>query len=306
MKSHIFYTLGISMLLLSSCSNDDFADDTAISSPQSLTESGSVLNEVQGSTSSVLTRASNDKWEDGDAIGVSGYYADGTAWFSNGKFTRCKHGNFESATSYAYKDEQAHSLTAYYPYNASVTAANPLLPITPYLKETSNGTTAVGSEPSCDYMFATGTATKDSLAKLTFNHVNSRVQIIIHTGYDISWDKLRTASVSLTASFSGKFNTQTGEVSVGEKSTYPLIWESGALISGSLLWCTIYKFVAPPQNTSGILLTISFKDGTTQAVDLSTSGVSEWKGGKYYRYDVMFSKNISTTSTQSDISDITQ
>lgn len=290
------------MLLLASCSNDDFADDIALSSPQSLTASGSVLNEVQGTTSSILTRASNDKWEDGDAIGVSGCYADGATWFTNGKFSRRPSGSFMSATPYLYKDEQTHTLTAYYPYNASVTAVNPFLPITPYLTETADGTTAVGSKQACDYMFATGTATKGSMPKLTFKHVNTKVFIILYTGNGVSTRDLKTATVSLTASFSGSFNTQTGEVSVDEKTTYPIACAGAKIYNGM-----DYDFYLPPQKTAGVVLTISFTDGTKISADLSKGGVTEWAGGYYYQYIAECSRrNISTTSTQSDISDITQ
>ena len=93
MKKNLFLMFGLGAVLLTSCDQDIVNEiylpgggGSVVVTDSTKTSYLSINTTI--APNGVQTRAINDAWENGDAIGVHASYASGSNWFTNGKFVR--------------------------------------------------------------------------------------------------------------------------------------------------------------------------------------------------------------------------
>ncbi|MCD8236345.1 MAG: fimbrillin family protein [Prevotellaceae bacterium] len=110
MKKNLFFMLGLGAMLLTSCDQDITNEIYLPGSGGSVTVADSTRTSYLSINTSIapsgsLTRAVNDAWENGDAVGVYADYASGSSWFTNAKFVRKDNSSqFVSEIPYYYQD----------------------------------------------------------------------------------------------------------------------------------------------------------------------------------------------------------
>lgn len=294
MKKKTFLMLGMSAALLASCCNDDYAGNVTNGS-QSEATAKTTLTELRGSINPAMTRAINEEWEDGDAIGVYGKYADGSTWFTNDKFSLNASGKFETANlTHFYKNQDAHAITAYYPYDENVTAESPLISF--WCQEQWEKEILA----SQNFMFASGTTTRGSVPNLTFKHAMAKVVFNFYLGEGVTADEFVDNHkydhfASLDCRGGGTFNTMTGEVVTTIEDNMNSIWmrEVSEAVSRPDGAFNSIMVLLPPQtlekatnlhlfNGEGYEWNCSLLDTTTD---------NKWLGGYAYTYNVVINKN---------------
>ena len=310
MKTKLFLLMGVCAAMLTSCDQDIVNEIYLPGGTGSVTVTDSTKTGYLSintsiapseSTTRAATRAVNDQWENGDAIGVYANYASGSSWFSNGKFARKDNTQqFVSANTYYYQDQEACTLKAYYPYNAAATASNPSVAFACSAMATAQG------QKATDFMYATGTARWAATPNLVFQHKMTRVvfNIIAGDGFTgtLNGGKVSTellnADFTLYAIVNGTFNTQTGVVTAG--TNYNTLMLSGPNNSTSgVAHCLSFEMILPPQSTENIeFQLVTDTDISLTSVIGNESAYSKWEAGYTYTYNVACNKeSLSILST---------
>ncbi|WP_342648609.1 fimbrillin family protein [Mucilaginibacter sp. CSA2-8R] len=234
-------------------------------------------NEVRFSASingQIKTKATNDKWDANDAIGV--FMKTGTglsnALASNKKYiTVAGDGEFKaSATdqSIFYPESGTVDFVAYYPYQQTLSG-------TSYSVNVANQT----NQAAIDLMYATANSlTKNSTAaQLAFTHQLSKIEITVKNGNGVpSLTGLSTTLVGLknNATFDLAYGTLSGQSQIAN------IQAKNSVNNGATLAEAI---VIPTTDETGIkaVFTIGSKTYT-----LTLPATTKFEAGKKYAYEV--------------------
>ena len=179
--SNLSYLFVAGALALASCSHDEYTGPDYAG--------GKLI--VIGSINQASSRANNNTWEPGDAIGISS-----DANHDNILFTTEKgDGQFSASDPYYVLGSGETKFTAYHPHHIDASSATPELKF---------------SEP-IDYLYATASATRENpVANFVFGHAMSKLSLTVT---DKTATGNQSGSVKLENIFvSGKFHTLTGEV----------------------------------------------------------------------------------------------
>lgn len=155
----------------------------------------------------VNTRATDQTWGNGDAIGITG--KSGETQYTNVQYTTTAgDGNFtvaKESESIYYQDGSEVYFTAYYPWNGTSTT------ITASTEEQSKQNTF-------DFLYGTGTGSKSSPdVELSFKHKMAKVAFTIEKGKGVSFDEVKAAKLSLRGFFhQGTFDGLTGTATATE------------------------------------------------------------------------------------------
>ncbi len=297
MKQNLFLMLGLGAMLLTSCDQDIFnevyltdAGANSSASADSTKTSYLSINSTIAPSGNV-TRAINDAWENGDAIGVYANYSSGDTWFSNGKFVRVDNtSTFKSSNTYHYNTMDEYDISAYYPYTSSVTASNPTISFSCIANAQ-----PVSQKP-VDFMYAQGTTCWGGTPSLVFQHKMSRVifNIIAGDGFTDS-EILETQGFEFNVNVidKGTFNTKTGVVTPAFSQNY--IYLTGTRNDNtSDAHCLTFELILPPQTLEGVEFCLDTNDySLTSMIEYETSHTS-WDAGYTYTYNVVLNKDSFT------------
>lgn len=185
------------MLALSACTAHD-EQPAAAATGSKATFTATIWGQPQ-------TRAYNQVWESGDAIGITA--TTGATAYTNVKYTTAQaDGSFAAATAGSdiyYQDNGEVTFTAYYPWNDLSTAAT--IPADMRIQS---------QQKSFDFLWAQATGSKAAPhVAFTFAHRMSKVVMTLKKGADISFDELQAASLWLDGCLHvGEFDVATGQV----------------------------------------------------------------------------------------------
>lgn len=288
MKTTNYIYLAAAALALASCSNDEpgqgvspAADGAAV-----------VTADIAGVARS---RAHDTAWDAADQIGISGYT--GSVDYLNIPYTTASgDGSFSASNGVEkgifFQNNQSVSFSAYYPYNAAVTADNP---------EIAANTSNQSQAKTFDFLFASGaTASLDKPAiKFTndaaFSHRMTQLVIKVTPDGNSSFDA-STALTDGTATLSGlksegSFDTATGlAAATGDAADWTLNGNVTPSISGTTL--TYVMILFPQEVSDGITYSIEY-DGATYSCTLNPALAP----GKRYTYNVTLRKTGLTVGT---------
>lgn len=191
-KSTFAIMLLASGAMLAACTQEKLSDEIP---------AGQVPLQV---SSDILTRAYDNVWEDGDAIGITG--TSGSKTYTNVSYTTTGDGNFTITTPgeeiYFQNDDEV-TFTAYYPWNEDTEFENV---DTWYQTE----------QKTFDFLWAQATGSKASPnVAFSFNHVMSKLVITVKAGDDVTFSEIQNAKLSL----SGFNHLGTFDVTDGSTST---------------------------------------------------------------------------------------
>lgn len=154
------------------------------------------------------SRAYNQKWNNGDEIGISGCGRSNVCYVTNdgdGTFT-VKH----AGEQIYFQDNNSEIFTAYYPWNTLAGGA------TTISAETKNQL----QQADFDFLWAQGTGSKNSPnVNLGFAHKMVKVVLNVRPGTGMSFDEIKSAKLSLAGfSHNGTFDVTDGSTTVGAVS----------------------------------------------------------------------------------------
>lgn len=268
-NQNILLTTAISLFVLSSSCKKSHNNPEVVN-PNS--------TEVRFSSSiagAVKTKALNDTWESGDAIGVFMKSAAGltNALASNKNYVTTGSGEFKSSatdqTIFYPADGSTVDFVAYYPYKQS-NAGNI------YSVDITNQ----NSQSAIDLLYsnnATGLSKTSTNANLVFSHQLSKVELTVKNGFGVS--DLNGLGVSL-----GGFNTKanfdlaTGVLS-GNTQSVDFVAKTTAK-TGSVVAEAI---VLPTADASGKVITFSLPSGSFK---LTLPANTKFEQGKKYTYEI--------------------
>lgn len=165
------------MMAFTACNNDD--SENVVGGKQNVATFTASIDGRMG------TRAYDQIWEDGDAIGITG--TTGGKAYENVQYETHGGGNFNvsvDGSEIYYQDNNDVAFTAYYPWNESTT-------ITASTLEQAN-------QKSFDFLYATGTGKKAAPnVAFNFEHKMTKVVLNILKGADISIDEVKAAKLAL-------------------------------------------------------------------------------------------------------------
>lgn len=213
-------------ILLSACSSDE-------TTQPGVQESG--MARFTGSIEGAVTRASNTAWDAGDLIGITG--TSGTEDYTNVPYmTATASGSFEAqGMAIYYNTPDEVNFTAYYPWKTELTDAT----------EYSFNTDAQSGQKGFDFLYATGTGSKDEPeVDFTFSHCMSKVALTVKAGADVSYSEVESA----VCSFSNFLNNATFNRATG------VVAATGEPVAADKAW--------------------TFANGTDETTDITTDGSS--------------------------------
>lgn len=296
MKKNLFLMLGLGAMMLTSCDQDIVNEiylpggGSAVVNDSAKTSYLSINTSI--APSGVQTRAINDAWENGDAIGVHTNYASSSNWFTNGKFVRKDNtSQFVSEVPYYYQDQETCTVKAYYPYNASA-SSNPSIAFT-------CSTTAIPQkQKEVDFMYATTNTRWATTPNLVFQHKMTRVifNIIAGDGFTGTQNGGKVSSELLEGEFclraigDGSFNTQSGVVTPGTSLSDFYLTGTGNSTAG-VAHCITFELILPPQSTNNIELQLETNTGISiTSVIANECSHTKWDAGYTYTYNVVCNK----------------
>lgn len=178
-------------VMLSACSNDE---------SDNLTDKGRAAAFTASINS--MTRAMDQSWENGDAIGITG--TSGDRAYTNVKYITAQgDGNFNVATEgqeIYYQDDNAVTFTAYYPWSANSSTS-----IEAYTWDQAR-------QKTFDFLWAQATGSKaERNVAFNFSHKMAKVVLTIKKGADVSDEEVNEAVLSMEGfKHQGTFNVTTG------------------------------------------------------------------------------------------------
>lgn len=290
MKQKLFLMMGLSTLMLASCSdNDDVINTIGNSSEKEVT----ITAGIEGMMKS---RAVDNQWQANDGIGVTS-----TGMMENVHYvTTAGDGNFrrnDLGKDY-YKDESSHHFTAYYPYTSSVTNNQ-------FTIATSSRATAEGQKNQ-DFLFAEADADVfNPNVKLNFAHKMARlifnVKVSTEDGFSaddvfgtvdgsnikLSYGRLNSALASSTV------NITTGVVTP-TKDASDIVMTSGT--DDKSLHVRQFTLIVPAQEICTYSHVFNQSQSNEQ-VFTTELGEGTWDAGYSYTYNVTIKRDCLTITS---------
>lgn len=250
-------------------------------------------------TSGIETRAVDNKWQTGDAIGI--YMLDGSDvdTYANVRYTTQsdgESGTFNAAeaakTIYLPTDGSTRDFIAYYPYSDKLTAANTVYAI---------DLTEQDDQPAIDFMVAskvTGKSRTDYTVPFVFAHKLSKIEMKIEPGADVTATDLAGITVNLT-----------GQPTEG---TFDVLASTDVTATSTAMTAITLKAAADGRSAEGIVF--PSKDYVGMTLGFHTQGIGDYawplsestkaerfEAGKKYLYTITVNKTaISVTSAITD------
>ena len=245
-------------------------------------------------TSGITTRAVDNTWQVGDAIGIFMLNGSNTDTYCNVEYTtqaNAARGSFAAAdekeTIYLPVDGTKRDFIAYYPYQRGLTAEQPVYAID--LADQSN-------LPAIDLMVAeklTGKSRTDYTAPFVFSHRLSKITMDIQSGAGLTAADLEGLKVSISGQpVTGTFNVLTGThatPSTGSPTSITLQTAADGKSAKGIVF--------PSANYTGMSLvfhTVSAGDYTWSLT--SSSHADSFEAGKKYHYTITVNKTALAVS----------
>ena len=298
MKAKIIFMATLAAAVLTACNNDE---NNVIDTGSSQATFTAAIN------GQVNTRAFDQTWEAGDAIGISG--TSGSTTYTNVQYvTTGGNGNFTVGTQgneIYYQDDNSVTFTAYYPWTNLAADATTI----------TADTRAQASQSDFDFLWAQQTGSKASPnVKFTFTHKMVKLVLTIKKGDGVSFQEVQDAVLSLGGfKNNGSFNVTDGTATAtGDNLTADWTFAGNSTETGynapsskdDKAETVAYTLILFPQVFSSPLpitatitggqsfsATLNFTTANENAGD--TDAQNEWVPGRQY--------NLSVTLHKSDI-----
>lgn len=289
MKSK-YLLYAIPALLLAACSNEEPATGPASDGAAVVTA------DIAGIAKS---RAHDNAWDSGDQIGISG--STGTVAYVNVPYTTSGDGSFSASNGVEngifFQNKETATFSAYYPYNAGVTADN---------TEIAANTADQSKSKEFDFLFANGA--NGSVANPAINFTgdaafsHKMTQLVIkvtpdeNAGFEASTALSNGTSTLCGLKSAGSFDTATGVAAAsGDDADWTLNGNVSPSVDGTTL--TFAMIIFPQETVDGVTYRIDY-DGATYSCTLTP----ELAAGKRYTYNVTL-KKTGLTVASSEITD---
>lgn len=240
---------------------------------------------------SALTKAVNDRWTAGDAIGIYQLNADAVEIFNRKYETKATDGNFtptDEGAIYLPVDGTTRSFIAYYPWQASKPTSGVIY---------AGNLTDQTNQEAIDLMVAakvTGVDKNNPNAQFAFSHKLSKLNLSIAAGKGISEADLAGLTVKITNTQNAlSYNLLTDELTLGAQTSITLHTATDGLASEGI--------VCPNEGLDGMELTFTLKSGETFSWPLSNSKAHQFETGKKYLYKITVNRvGLEVTSKITD------
>ena len=195
MKAKTIFMATLAAAVLTACNNDENNVIDTGSSQATFTAA------IDGQ---VNTRAFDQTWEAGDAIGISG--TSGSTAYTNVQYvTTGGNGNFTVGTQgneIYYQDDNSVTFTAYYPWTNLAADATTI----------TADTRAQASQSDFDFLWSRQTGSKASPnVQFIFTHKMAKLVLTIRKGDGVSYQEVQDAVLSLRGfKYNGTFNVTDG------------------------------------------------------------------------------------------------
>ncbi|WP_208094650.1 fimbrillin family protein [Mucilaginibacter agri] len=279
MKSqNILIAAAMSLLALSSCKKDKNHD-----APKPDATAVKFTASIAGQ---IKTKASNDKWDSNDAIGVFMKTGTGlsTVLASNKSYTTIN-GDGEFSPSAAdqtlyYPEDGTVDFIAYYPYKQTITSNK--YPVD--LSSQSN-------QAAIDLLYAnnaTGLSKTSTEANLAFSHQLSKIELTVKNGTGVA--DLNGLGVSLNG-----LNTKADfDLGTGTLSNVSQAADVSAKLTTQTASVLAEAIVLPVADATGNVITFTLPAGQFK---LTLPAGSKFEAGKKYAYDIELKKDATSQPT---------
>ena len=295
MKAKTIFMATLAAAVLTACNNDENNVIDTGSSQATFTAA------IDGQ---VNTRAFDQTWEAGDAIGISG--TSGSTIYTNVQYvTTGGNGNFTVGTQgneIYYQDDNSVTFTAYYPWANLAADATTI----------TADTRAQASQSDFDFLWSRQTGSKASPnVQFIFTHKMTKLVLTIRKGDGVSYQEVQDAVLSLRGfKYNGTFNVTDGTATAtGDNLTADWTFagntsetgynaplskdDTGETVSYTLILFP-QEFSSPLPITATLTGMQSFSatlDFTAANVDAGdTDAKNEWVAGRQYNLSVTLHK----------------
>lgn len=269
------YLFAAAALTLTACSNDE----PGINGEP-------VAARVTANIDVPQSRAYNQTWENGDAIGISTISA-GKTQYTNMKYSTTGDGNFShfggDATGIFFQNRDEVTFAAYYPFTGNEnTAAGTIADVT---------TENQANQKQFDFLFASGAkasranSTLSFTGDVSFEHKMTRLILRLQTDATSGFEAAEVASGTYALNglkHSGSFNSATGEAIATGDATAD--WTITATASDADNVRT-YSMILYPQTGANLTL-----KATIDGVDYNCNITPALEAGKSYTYTITVKK----------------
>lgn len=295
MKAKIIFMATLAAAVLTACNNDENNVIDTGSSQATFTAA------IDGQ---VNTRAFDQTWEAGDAIGISG--TSGSTTYTNVQYvTTGGNGNFTVGTQgneIYYQDDNSVTFTAYYPWANLAADATTI----------TADTRAQASQSDFDFLWSRQTGSKASPnVQFIFAHKMAKLVLTIQKGDDVSYQEVQDAVLSLRGfKYNGTFNVTDGTATAtGDNLTADWTFagntsETGynaPFVPNATAESVSYTLILFPQEFSSplpITATLTGMQSFSATLDFTAANVdagdtdakNEWVAGRQYNLSVTLHK----------------
>ena len=294
MKAKTIFMATLAAAVLTACNNDE---NNVIDTGSSQATFTAAIN------GQVNTRAFDQTWEAGDAIGISG--TSGSTVYTNVQYvTTGGNGNFTAGTSgneIYYQDDNSVTFTAYYPWTNLAADATTI----------TADTRAQASQSDFDFLWSRQTGSKASPnVQFIFTHKMVKLVLTIKKGDGVSYQEVQDAVLSLGGfKNNGSFNVTDGTATAtGDNLTADWTFAGNStetdynapLSKDDAAETVAYTLILFPQVFSSPLpitaitggqsfsATLNFTKANENASD--TDAQNEWVAGRQYNLSVTLRK----------------
>lgn len=278
-----FLLTAVSLMILTACNNLQETEETIGQMPVAVNVWGTI------NTNGLTTRVTNDMWETGDAIGISG--KSGNVEYTNRQYDFSKGSSFIPAGEVIYYINRATvEFSAYHPFNETG-------------GELAVNVSNQNESKNFDYLYATAEGSEAApLLDFKFRHKMCKVVLNFLPGSGFAEDADFSNGIVRLADLhpTGTFNTITGSVGISTEEAGGLEFTAGTTIVPD---GNTYSFILLPETVSGgVALSFIQEDGTVyeganltgkESADLALTP------GKVYEYNVTVSRERLTISSSS-------
>ena len=295
MKAKIIFMATLAAAVLTACNNDENNVIDTGSSQATFTAA------IDGQ---VNTRAFDQTWEAGDAIGISG--TSGSTTYTNVQYvTTGGNGNFTVGTQgneIYYQDDNSVTFTAYYPWTNLAADATTI----------TADTRAQASQSDFDFLWSRQTGSKASPnVQFIFAHKMAKLVLTIRKGDGVSYQEVQDAVLSLRGfKYSGTFNVTDGTATAtGDNLTADWTFAGNSTETGynaplskdDAAETVSYTLILFPQEFSSplpITATLTGMQSFSATLDFTAANVdagdtdakNEWVAGRQYNLSVTLHK----------------
>ena len=295
MKAKTIFMATLAAAVLTACNNDENNVIDTGSSQATFTAA------IDGQ---VNTRAFDQTWEAGDAIGISG--TSGSTVYTNVQYvTTSGNGNFTAGTSgneIYYQDDNSVTFTAYYPWTNLAADATTI----------TADTRAQASQSDFDFLWSRQTGSKASPnVQFIFTHKMVKLVLTIKKGDGVSYQEVQDAVLSLGGfKNNGSFNVTDGTATAtGDNLTADWTFAGNSTETGynaplskdDAAETVSYTLILFPQEFSSplpITATLTGMQSFSATLDFTAANVdagdtdakNEWVAGRQYNLSVTLHK----------------